>query len=133
MNNLTLTDAAGTPVDHTFVPSLNTIELAAWQETGGGIIVGIPVATLAMRINGNNTCRVTGKLTLPVLETESGDGSELGFEPAPQVAYELIGSFEFVMPARAVLQNRKDLRAMLADYMSDAVITAAVENFVRPT
>jgi hypothetical protein len=61
----------------------------------------------------------------------SGD-TDLGFVPAPSKAYEVLGSFDLVFPYRASLQNRKDLKAMFIDLLGDAVVTAAVENFVHP-
>jgi hypothetical protein len=48
-------------------------------------------------------------------------------------SFETIGSFEMVFPNRASLQRRKDQKAMLIDFASDAVVTAAVENFTHPT
>jgi hypothetical protein len=48
-------------------------------------------------------------------------------------SFETLGSFELVLPNRASLQRRKDLKAMLADFLGDAVVTAAVENFTHPT
>jgi hypothetical protein len=48
-------------------------------------------------------------------------------------SFETLGSFEMVFPNRASLQRRKDQKAMLADFLGDAVVTAAVENFTHPT
>jgi hypothetical protein len=133
LTTLTLTDAAGTPVNRDFALVSTTPDLSVYKDylTNGGYAIGAGVVTLSLKENGNNTNRVTGKLVLPTLETAAGD-TESGFTPAPTKAYECIGSFELVMPARASLQNRKDLKAMLKDLLGDALVTAAVEGFVHP-
>jgi hypothetical protein len=130
-SNLTLTDAAGTPVNHTFVPTQASPDLTVWSEVAGGVPIGFSKASLSVATNGNNVTRVKGKLVIPVLETISGE-NDSGYAAAPQLAYEELGSFEFVMHPRSTLQQRKDLKAMLIDLMSDAVVTSAVESYIRP-
>jgi hypothetical protein len=128
MTTLTLTDAAGTPVDRSFPLVSFTPDLAVWKDytTNSGVPAGAGVATLSLKENGNGTNRLTGKLVLPSMETL--DGATYATK-----AFECIGSFELVFPARSSLQNRKDLKAMLKDLLSDAVVTSAVESFVHPT
>jgi hypothetical protein len=75
--------------------------------------------------------RLSGKLVLPTMEAISGQTSA-GYAATPTKAYECIGSFDLVFPSRSSLQNRKDLNAMFKDFLGDAVVTAAVENFVHP-
>jgi hypothetical protein len=131
--SLTLTDAASTPVNRTFNAVSSTPDLTVWKDytTNGGYPVGAGVASISVKENLNGTMRVIGKLVLPTLESVAGDDAS-GFTPPPTRAFECIGSFEFVIPNRASLQNRKDLKAMLLDLCGDAVVTAAVEDFVRP-
>jgi hypothetical protein len=133
--SLTLTDATPvTPVDRTFVATQSAPDLTIWKDytTNRGYSLGAGVASVSVRENGGGVHRVAVKLVLPTLETVSGD-TDLGFEPAPIKAFECLGSLDLVFPARASLQNRKDLKAMMIDLISDAVVTAAVENFVHPT
>lgn len=127
MTTLTLTDAAGTPVNRSFPLVSSTPDLSIWKDytTNSGVPAGAGVASLSLKENGNGTNRLTGKLVLPSMETL--DGATYATK-----AFECIGSFEFVFPARSSLQNRKDLSAMLKDLLSDAVVTSAVENFVHP-
>lgn len=131
--SLTLTDAASTPVNRTYVLVSSNPDIAIWKDftTNGGYPVGAGVASVSVKENNNGVTRVTGKLVLPTLESAAGDDSN-GFTPPPTKAFECIGSFEFVLPNRASLQNRKDLKAMLLDLAGDAVITSAVESFVHP-
>jgi len=134
MTTLTLTDAAGTPVNRSYLLVQSTPDLSIWKDyvTNSGYPNGAGVASLSLKENSNGTMRLTGKLVLPTLETVAGD-TGLGFTPAPTKAYECLGSFDLVFPARSSLQNRKDLKAMTIDLMSDAVVTAATETFVHPS
>lgn len=42
---------------------------------------------------------------------------------------ELIANVELVLPKSSTLADRKDLRAFIADFLTDAVVTNAVNNF----
>jgi hypothetical protein len=134
MSTLTLTDAASTPVNRAFIGVLSNPDLCVWKDytTNGGFPIGASVASLSVKENGSGTIRVSGKLVIAVMETISGD-TDLGFDPVPTKAFEELGSFDLVFPARTSLQNRKDLKTMLIDFLSDAIVTAAVENAVRPS
>jgi hypothetical protein len=133
MTTLTLTDAAGTPVNRSYPLVSSSPDLSIWKDytTNGGIPVGAGVASLSLKENGNGTIRLTGKLVVPTMETISGE-TDLGFAAVPTKAFECIGSFDLVFPSRSSLQNRKDLKAMFIDLLGDAVVTSAVENFVHP-
>ncbi len=127
MTTLTLTDAAGTPVNRSFPLVSSTPDLSIWKDytTNSGVPAGAGVASLSLRENANGTLRLSGKLVLPSMETL--DGATYATK-----AFECIGSFDMVFPARSSLQNRKDLKAMTIDLMSDALVTTAVETFVHP-
>lgn len=134
MSTLTLTDAtSGTPVNRSFATTQSSPDLTIWKDfaTNSGYPVGAGVASLSVRENGL-VARVSGKLVLPTLETVAGDDSS-GFTPSPTKAFECLGTFELVLPVRSSLQNRKDLKAMLIDFLSDAVVTSAVESYVHPS
>lgn len=133
MTTLTLTDAAGTPVNRSFPLVSQSPDLSIWKDyaTNSGYALGAGTASLSLKENLKGTFRLTAKLVLPTLESAAGDDSN-GFTPAPTVAFECIGSADLVFPARASLQNRKDLKAMFIDLLSDALVTSAVENFVHP-
>ncbi len=133
MTTLTLTDAAGTPVNRSYPLVQYSPDLSIWKDytTNGGVPAGAGTASLSLKENGNGTMRLTGKLVLPTMEAISGQTSA-GYAATPTKAYECLGSFDLVFPSRASLQNRKDLKAMFIDLLGDAVVTAAVENFVHP-
>jgi hypothetical protein len=128
---LTLTDAASTPVNHTFSPQPDMMSnIAKWVDRSGGIALGYPAATLSMRMptKASRSYKVVAKLVTPVLEVTSPSTSS-GIQPAPTKAYDLIANSEMILPERSTLQQRKDLLAMFRDYLSDAVITSAVHDF----
>lgn len=127
MTTITLTDAAGTPVNRPFSVIVADPDGSVWKDyaTNGGLPIGAGTVTMSLRENSNGTNRLAIKLSLPTLET--GDSF-----PVPTKAFDCIASAELVFPSRSSLQNRKDLKAMFNDLLSDALVTAAVENFVRP-
>jgi len=127
MTTLTLTDAAGTPVNRSYPLVSSSPDLSVWKDytTNSGVPQGAGTASLSLKENGNGTIRLAGKLVLPSMETLSG-------ATYATKAFECLGSFDLVFPARASLQNRKDLKAMFIDLLSDALVTSAVESFVHP-
>jgi hypothetical protein len=81
-----------------------------------------------MPSKASRTFKVVAKLVTPVLEVTSPT-TTTGIQPGPTLSFNLLATAEYVLPERSTLQQRKDLNAMFKDYLSDAVITAAVETF----
>lgn len=120
--SLTLTDAV--PTNRTYTATQSSPDLTVWKDVSTNTYPsGAGIASLSCKENSNGTFRVTGKLVLPAMDAID----------ATLKSFETLGSFEMVFPNRASLQRRKDQKAMLADFLSDAVVTAAVENFTHPT
>jgi hypothetical protein len=130
--NLVLDDGQTTPVAKTFSPRGADLKLATWRDTTAGISIGMPVITLSNKESpGNNGAyRVEARVQIPVLETISGDAG--GYIPAPRVAYTMFGKVELVAPQRSTVQNRKDLRAFVANLLAHAVMTETLVNFDPP-
>jgi hypothetical protein len=55
-----------------------------------------------------------------------------GIAPAPTVSYVPRSFVEYVLPERASLQNRKDLRKMCYNLLNEAQGIALVETLVTP-
>lgn len=120
--SLTLTDAV--PTNRTYTATQSSPDLTVWKDVSTNAYAsGAGVASLSCKENSAGTFRVSGKLVLPAMDA---------VDPTLK-SFETLGSFELVLPNRASLQRRKDLKAMLADFLGDAVVTAAVENFTHPT
>lgn len=128
-STIVLTDAASTPVNRSFYvlpPQKNGI--LAWIDRTQAILKGQNRLSLEQResTRSTNARKVHWKLETPVLEQTSASTST-GIQPAPTLAYTLLGSIELVMPDRSTLQERKDLLAMLRDLLNEAIVTAQVE------
>jgi hypothetical protein len=128
--NVTLTDAAGTPVNHVFKPTqVGSDGIIGWRDSNQSIYAGQAVLTCSQRLASRNAkaTKVAWKLQTPVLEVTSPSTSS-GIQPAPTVAYTPIATLEFVMPDRASQQERKDLLAMLRDLIDEAIVTSQVHD-----
>jgi len=77
---------------------------------------------------GSRNYRIVAKVTVPTLE-QTSPSTSTGIQPAPSVAYNLIGNVEFVIPERSTLAQRKDLLAYVKNLMANAVVTAAGQDF----
>lgn len=128
---LTLADGQTTPANHTFNPvNIDQAGIAKWADRSGGIAIGYPVVSFAMRSpsKGSRNYKVTAKVVTPVLEVTS-PSTGTGIQPAPTKAYDLLATVEFILPERSTLDQRKDMLAYLKNYLASAVVTAAVNDF----
>lgn len=136
---ITLADALGTPVNHTFNPTGRDSKGINWLvDTSQSNAIGYwrisietvqPPAPVSGTSAQDRVYRVKVGLHEPVLET-NGDSSASGILPAPRVAYIPRSFQEFVLPERTSLQNRKDIYKMHANLADNAQIKAAVEDLV---
>lgn len=134
--NLTINDGQATPVAHTFTARRIDGGIAKWQDISSGIAVGFPTITCSLKEpvkgpNGNRAYRGILKVTLPILETVNASTYN-GITPAPTKAYdvEMITTFSF--PERSTTQDRKNIRAYLANALAQADLKSLIEdlNFV---
>lgn len=120
--SLTLTDSV--PTNRTYVATQSDPDLTIWKDlTTNTYPSGAGVASLSVKENASGTIRISGKLVLPAMDAVD----------ATVKSFETLGSFEMVFPNRASLVRRKDQKSMLIDFLSDAVVTAAVETLTHPT
>lgn len=77
-------------------------------------------ATLSVRNpkGTSSVARVMGKVAVPIMDT---------VDPSKKVA-EVLGTFEFVLPKQATETQRLDIRKMVDTMLTNAVLTAAVQN-----
>ena len=125
---LVLADGASTPVNHNFAPVNVIAGLAKWTDRSGGINLGMPVATLAVRPpqGKSRSTKVSAKIVVPTLEV-TAPSTSTGIQPAPTKAYDCFLNLEFVLPERASLQERKNILAYAQNFLAHAVMTAAVQ------
>lgn len=133
VGNITINNGAATPVAKTFNPATVTSELVSYQDRSSGIVLGFPEISIGNRMPSKsaNSFKVTARVKIPVLE-QTSPSTATGIQPAPTLAYTLIGNIELVMPSRCTLAERKDLLAFVKNFASNAVVTTLVENFEMP-
>lgn len=133
VGNITINNGAATPVAKTFNPSVVQSDLVSYQDRSGGIVLGFPEISIGNRMPSKNanSYKVTARVKIPVLE-QTSPSTATGIQPAPTLAYTLIGNVELVMPSRCTLAERKDLLAFVKNFLANAAITTAVENFEMP-
>jgi hypothetical protein len=131
---ITLTDATPTtPVNRVFNPAKKDGDVYRWDYRGTGIVVGYDNLTITTRLPSKTSkaTKVQLRLTCPVLE-QTSPSTATGIQPAPTVAYNSVVDITFVLPERSVLQDRKNVLAMVRDLIDESLVTAAVENYDAP-
>jgi len=134
--NIVLADAQATPVNHTFVPIGRDKNSVFWfEDQSAANAIGFwkvsveltkPPVPTAKQSSEGRSMRVRIGLHEPILETVSNNTMS-GIAPAPTVSYIPRTFTEFVLPERASLQNRKDLRKMMALLLADTQVVSVVE------
>jgi hypothetical protein len=135
-SNIVLADAQGSPVNHTFVPIGRDKNGIFWfEDQSAANAIGYwrvsvelkkPPVAIAKQSSEGRSNRVLIQLTEPILENVSNN-TVSGIAPAPTVSYVPRSFSEFVLPERSALQNRKDIRKMMANLLADTQIVAVVE------
>lgn len=138
-SNIVLADAQATPVNHTFVPIGRDKNGVFWFEDQSqanaigfwrvSIDLKRPASPGGKTSSEGRSYRTRVELHEPILENVSNNTMS-GIAPAPTVSYVPRSFTDFVMPERASLQNRKDLRKMHASLLGDSQVIAAVETLV---
>jgi len=138
-SNIVLADAQATPVNHTFVPMGRDGNDVFWfEDQSATSAIGYwrisvelkkpPPAQAKMNSDGRSVrCKIG--LHEPILENVS-NSTISGISPAPTLSYIPRGYMEFIFPERATLQNRKDMRKMLALLAAETQVVSTVENLV---
>lgn len=132
VGNIVINDGQGTPVAHTFSPSVVNSEVVSYHDRVGGIVLGYPELTLGskMPLNGGSI-KQTLRISVPTLETVTGSTGE-GFTPKPTLAYKERAFVEVYHDPRSSLQERKNLNAYLKNALANAAWTTLIENYEMP-
>jgi hypothetical protein len=128
--NITLTDAAGTPVNHVYKPTQEKGGVLYWKDTTvTSVDLGRNTLSLLQKVPGAQArvYKDSWKLVCPTLE-QTSPSTSTGIQPAPTLAYENIFSMDLVFSERSTLQERKDILAMARDLIDEALITAQAED-----
>jgi hypothetical protein len=135
--NIVLADAQATPVNHTFNPIGKDDKDVFWfiDQSAPNAIgywrvsveINQPKLAQPNESSSRRVARIMIGLHEPVLENVT-NSTVSGVAPAPTVSYIPRSFHEFVLPERAALQDRKNIRKMAANLLSDANVIAVVEN-----
>lgn len=128
--NVTLTDAATTPVNHVFYPVTSKGDVLFWRDrTVTTIPIGQDKLSLLQRTPTKDAqvYKYSWKLESPTLEQTSAS-TATGIQPQPTLAYNNLASLDLVFHERSTLQERKDLLAKVRDLIDEAIVTAQAEN-----
>lgn len=139
--DIVLPNGEGTPVNHTFAPLGQNRETGFWwfedqsPRVASSSSLGWPrIGIRSRRANdagpGENAQtrvnRVEFVIAMPQLETVGT--SDSGLTPAPTVSYVDRMKGEFLLPARDVLADRKDVLKYAAGLMANALVVDLVHN-----
>lgn len=134
--NIVLADAQATPVNHTFIPIGPDKNGTFWfEDQSAATPIGYwrisveakrPALASPGESSNKRTVRVKVGLHQPVLENVT-NATVSGIAPAPTVSYVPRTFTEYLIPERASLLNRQDMRKMNANLQTNAQIVAAVE------
>lgn len=111
--NLVLTDRAGTPVDHTFVPNGIPNGVATLVENDG-VLLGSNKFTIAARSTASKR-KISLRLVMPVLATETINGID-----SPKVVRTAYANVEFNFDMASTSQERSDIVGMLQDALDSS-------------
>lgn len=128
--NITLTDAASTPVNHVFKPSQEKGGVLYWKDTTvTSVDLGRNSLSLLQKVPGaqSRVYKDSWKLVCPTLE-QTSPSTSTGIQPQPTLAYENIFSMDLVFNERATLQERKDILTLARDLIDEAIVTAQAED-----
>lgn len=127
-----LTDAAGTPINRSFGPMGLQDGTSRWRYLTTSV-AGYNWLTQTVRNPvppQSDMYRISYTLAVPLLEAAATAGASSGYVAPDKVAYTMRFNGEFLIPTRSVLQDRKDIKALVKDLFGtpESVVTDAVEN-----
>lgn len=135
-SSIVLADAQGTPVNHTFVPIGRDGKGVFWfEDQSQANAIGYwkisvelirPAVPAAKQSSDGRSFRVKVGLHEPILETVSNN-TVSGIAPAPTISYTVRSFTEYVMPERASLLDRQNVRKMNYNLQNNAQVVAVVE------
>jgi hypothetical protein len=132
---IAVNDGQATPVTHTYNP-VQTGDLATFKRNGDTAVpvVGFESVVLSLKeANGSSEAVNRAKVTLriPVLETPTG-GTPSGYVAPPRVAYFMMATLEFILPNRSTAGQRKDLRYLAGNLLTNSQVIALIDTLERP-
>jgi hypothetical protein len=128
---ITVDDGQATPVSHVFNPI--QVSPATYRENGvaGTPNVGENEVILTLKGQSQTINKVVVTLRVPILETLAGS-TPGGYEAPPKVAYYLQANLEFLLPVRSTSEQRKNLRVLAKNLLTNTQVLSAVDTLEKP-
>jgi len=126
---ITLTDAATTPVNRSYLPIQNGGTILTWIDRTQGVVAGQNRLTLSQKSpkKGSPTYNCSWKLEAPIL-AQTSPSTATGIQPVPTVDHTNLATMAFVCHERATDQERNDLLTQMRDLIDEAIVTNQVKN-----
>lgn len=122
-NDITLNDAATTPVNHIFKPFRTEGDIIMFRDRTQAIYAGQNRLSVSQRVANKNarSNKISWRLETPILAVTS-PSTGTGIQPQPTVDHTNLFSMDFVTHENSTLQERKDLLAMARDLIAEAIL-----------
>lgn len=118
--NIQLKNQAASEVTYTPADIDSASGVARWLGAGSVFDARTQITSSVSYPKSSGTkVRIKGKISVPLMDTVD----------TTKKVDEAIASFEIALPKSMALLSRQDLRAALADFITDNVIVKAVEDF----
>lgn len=115
-----LKNHAGTETSFTVQGISYTNGVASWAAAGTSYDASRTATFSLQQPTARSTrARIRAKVTIPIMDPVN---------PLRKVD-ELLATVDIALPKQSALADRRDLRAFIADFLTDTVIVNAVENF----
>jgi hypothetical protein len=132
ISTIVVNDAAATPVAHTFTKIKVNGDSALFLEQSAATALGFWPLGISIRAPlAGQTAKIYRKtidLAMPVTTTETINGVS-----RPKLEYTLRAKVEFTDPAESTEQNRKDIRTLTKNILSDSNVVVALDKLQNVT
>jgi len=128
---IVINDGAATPVAHTFNPVTSVPPFYRESQAGLALVGQGRITVTSSQEAGNGMSKVRAVLELPALETVTAQNAQ-GYTAQPKVAYTHKVDATFFLPNRGTAQQRKDLRTLFSNLLSNAQIIDNIDNLAPP-
>jgi len=130
--NIVINDGETVPVAHTLTPIQQNPD-AVWRDSVASLplIAQITAATTRRYDKKTGLWRVRIPLKLPVMEAITNQNAA-GYTAAPKIAHVGTCNVEFIFHDRSSFQNRKNVRTLVTNLLSNAIIVDLIDNLVVP-
>lgn len=123
MAQISIADGASTPVTHAYNPV--TDSPPEWVDSDAAVLYKHLQKRIVITSKRSNSANGINRVKVSMSLPTGGDGVTV---PSNEVSRFHVVNVEFLMPAKGILQERKDLRTLLKNFLADAQLIDVVDN-----